>query len=239
MLKGLISLFLASILIFSLSSCETQEYNNLSSNDILNFESKEKETTSDGTSSLVQEGNVSQFYRQFNPACIFSPEEEVLNDDFSISNITLELTKEFPQEFDKEKILEIFISDFESNDVKKIMSNHLYLLLTFDVKNTLNSERKVYINGLGSFSVIDETYKEVKRFFNEPIYYSKNTHNLSDKDFWAVDFKKNENKTITVVYIFSESDIEGQENLFFVVGNSSISDKDNKNTTKAFRLEIK
>ena len=52
-------------------------------------------------------------------------------------------------------------------------------------------------------------------------------------------FQKNEKKTITVVYIFNESDIEGQENLFFVVGNSSISDNDDKNTKKAFQLEIK
>lgn len=239
MLKGLVSLFLASLLIFSLSSCKTQEGYDLSSNDILNFEANEKETTSEGASSLGQEENLSDFYRQFNPACIFSPEEEVLNDGFLISDMTFELTKEFPQEFDNEKISEIFIPDFESNDVKMITSNHFYLLLTFDIKNTLNIEKKAYINSVGSFSVMDETYKEVKRFFNEPIYYSGNTHNLSDKDFWAMDFKNNEKKTITVVYIFSESDIEEQENLFFVIGNTSIFDKDDKNTTKAFQLEIK
>ena len=197
MLKSLVSLFLASLLIFNLSSCKVQEeYGDLSSNDILNFEAKEKETTSDDTSSLGEEVDISQIYMQFNPACIFSPEEEVLNDNYLISNITFDLTKDFPQEFDKDKISEIFISDFETNDVKKITSNHLYLLLTFDIKNTLNSERKAYINSVGSFSLMNETHKEIKRFFNEPIYYSGNTHNLSEKDFWAVDFKKMRKKQL-------------------------------------------
>lgn len=237
-MKKIFTMCLVGVMILGLCSCKSQLTDINSQDSPLNFETEKKEEITDSSSSnSTQQGNITDFYRQFNPACILNPEEKTTYNNFSLSNLEVKLSKAFPSDFDKSKISEIFVSDFKTDENLKITSEHTYLFLTLKVTNTESTNQQIYISGLGGFSKLNQSYKEIKKFFNEPIYYSNNKHISSDKDFWKDDFKANEAKIVTIVYIFKDTDFD-DETLYFVVGNSSISDSD-KNTTKAYCLTVK
>ena len=151
-MKKILTMCLAGIMILGLCSCKCQPTDINSQDSSLSFETEKKDENSDGSfSSSAKDGDITDFYRQFNAACIVNPEEKVTYNNFSISNLKVGLSKTFPNNFDKNKVSETFISDFKTDENLKITSEHTYLFLTLNITNTESTDHQIYINGLGGF----------------------------------------------------------------------------------------
>lgn len=240
-MRRIITFLLCGVLFLSLTSCGTQESNSMvpgnSSDYDLDLGAKD-EPTNDGASDSTQTPQEHSMPKLgLNPVNVYTMDETAVLEDFKceLSNLTLIKSKTLPQGVAQKEIMYFSSLGETTNKDGNLTSTHSYAFLTLEIKNLEQTSREIHLNALGSFAIMDESLTLSISF--EEARYRSGDADIESKSYFAQEFEAGEKRSFTIGYIFND-DMINADNLYFVLGSSSLGASADSDSIKAYKIVI-